>query len=209
MPTVGHRPLQCLAISLDLRLLASSSCQPSCANRHSTWPEGVLHYVYLDAVSTPELVYPIGYRFYGWYGQPTATSACRCRIVPLHRWTLVTCIIGSRHCHVKWQYCSNQKFIAHFWATGLHNGQKQLKNGHSHYAGLLRINANAFWSTSSTFKNTLHSIVLKLTFEVGITHQLQSTGIMFLLLQRPSVLYKESVGFWLSDLTNVILVLRR
>jgi hypothetical protein len=44
--TAGHRPLQCLAISLYLRLLASSSCQPSCANRHSTWLEGVLHYVY-------------------------------------------------------------------------------------------------------------------------------------------------------------------
>jgi hypothetical protein len=26
---------------------------------------GVLHYVYLDAVFTPELVYPNGYRFYG------------------------------------------------------------------------------------------------------------------------------------------------
>jgi hypothetical protein len=67
----GHRPLEFLAISLDLRLLASSSCQPSCANRNSTWPEGVLHYVYLDAVSTPELVYPSDYGFYGWYGQPT------------------------------------------------------------------------------------------------------------------------------------------
>jgi hypothetical protein len=65
--TAGHRPLQFLAISLDLRLLASSSCKPSCANRLSTWPEGVLHFVYLDAVSTPELVYPSGYRFYGWY----------------------------------------------------------------------------------------------------------------------------------------------
>jgi hypothetical protein len=43
--TAGHGPLQCLAISLDLRLLASSVCQPSCANRHSTWPEGVLHYL--------------------------------------------------------------------------------------------------------------------------------------------------------------------
>jgi hypothetical protein len=63
--TAGHRPLQLLAISLDLRLLASSSHQPSCVNRHSTWPEGVLRYVYLDAVSTPELVYPSGYRFYG------------------------------------------------------------------------------------------------------------------------------------------------
>jgi hypothetical protein len=30
--------------------------QPSCANRHSTWPEAVLHYAYRDAV-TPELVY--------------------------------------------------------------------------------------------------------------------------------------------------------
>jgi hypothetical protein len=63
--TVGHKPLQCLAISLDLRLLASSFCQPSYASLYSTWPEGVLHYVYLDAVSTPELVYPRGYRFYG------------------------------------------------------------------------------------------------------------------------------------------------
>jgi hypothetical protein len=56
-----HNPLLDIGlsnISLDLRLLASSSCQPSCANRHSTWPEGVLHYVYLDAVSTPEIVYP-------------------------------------------------------------------------------------------------------------------------------------------------------
>jgi hypothetical protein len=32
--TAGHRPLQLLVISLDIRLLASSSCQPSCANRH-------------------------------------------------------------------------------------------------------------------------------------------------------------------------------
>jgi hypothetical protein len=52
--TAGHRTLQCLAISLDLRILASISCQPSCANRHSTWPEGVLHYVY--AVSTPAVI---------------------------------------------------------------------------------------------------------------------------------------------------------
>jgi hypothetical protein len=52
--TAGHRPLQSLTASLDLRLLKSSSCQPSRVNRHSTWPGGVLHYVYLDAVSTPE-----------------------------------------------------------------------------------------------------------------------------------------------------------
>jgi hypothetical protein len=32
-------------------------CQPSCANRHSTWPEGILNYVYRDGVSTPELDY--------------------------------------------------------------------------------------------------------------------------------------------------------
>jgi hypothetical protein len=43
--------------------------------RHTTWPEGVVHYVYRDAVFTPELVYHKGSRFYGWYGQPTATSA--------------------------------------------------------------------------------------------------------------------------------------
>jgi hypothetical protein len=74
--TAGHRPLQVLAISLDPRPLASSSCQPSCASRYSTWPQGVLNYVYLDAASTPELIYPSGYRFYGCYDQPNATSAC-------------------------------------------------------------------------------------------------------------------------------------
>jgi hypothetical protein len=58
----GYRPLQLLAISLDPRLLASRSCQPSYVNRHSTWPESVLHYVYRNAVSTPELVYPSGCR---------------------------------------------------------------------------------------------------------------------------------------------------
>jgi hypothetical protein len=56
--TAGHRPLQLLAISLDLRLLASSSSQPFCANRHSTWPVVVLHYVYRDPVSNL-LVYPV------------------------------------------------------------------------------------------------------------------------------------------------------
>jgi hypothetical protein len=63
--TAGHKPLQSLAISLDLGLLASSSCQPSSANRLSTWLEGVIHYVYLDAVFNPELIYPSDYRFYG------------------------------------------------------------------------------------------------------------------------------------------------
>jgi hypothetical protein len=62
--TAGHRPLQFLAIPLDFRLLASSSCQPSCANGYSIWPEDVLHYVYRDAVSTPELVYLSDYRLY-------------------------------------------------------------------------------------------------------------------------------------------------
>jgi hypothetical protein len=56
--------LQLLAISLDLRLVASSSYQPSYANRHSTWPEGVLHYVYRDAVSSPELDFPSDCWFY-------------------------------------------------------------------------------------------------------------------------------------------------
>jgi hypothetical protein len=58
--TAGHRPLQCLAVALDLRLLASSSCQPSCANRHSIWPEGVLHYVYLAVIgSTTDMASPL------------------------------------------------------------------------------------------------------------------------------------------------------
>jgi hypothetical protein len=38
--TAGHKRLQLLAIPLDLRLHASSSCQPSCINRHFTWLEG-------------------------------------------------------------------------------------------------------------------------------------------------------------------------
>jgi hypothetical protein len=45
--------IQLLAISLDLRLFASRSCQPSCANRYSTWPEGVLRYIYRDAGLPP------------------------------------------------------------------------------------------------------------------------------------------------------------
>jgi hypothetical protein len=89
--TAGHRPLQLLAISLDLRLLASSSCQPSCANHHSTWPEGVLHYDYLDLVSTPELVYPSGCRFYGWYCHCHFSLLIRCAMSV----TLVFCRITS------------------------------------------------------------------------------------------------------------------
>jgi hypothetical protein len=49
-----HRALQFLAISLDPRSHPGTAGRP--ANPHSTWPEGVLHYVYRDAVSTPELV---------------------------------------------------------------------------------------------------------------------------------------------------------
>jgi hypothetical protein len=51
------RPLQFFVISLVLQLPASSSCQPSCANRHSTWPEAVLQYVYLDTVSIILCIY--------------------------------------------------------------------------------------------------------------------------------------------------------
>jgi hypothetical protein len=35
--------------------LTSSSSQTSCANRHSTWPEGVLHYIYRESASNPRL----------------------------------------------------------------------------------------------------------------------------------------------------------
>jgi hypothetical protein len=59
-----HQPttVHCWAYASPIsRHLARSSAtriqlQPSCANRHSTWPEDVPHYVYLDAVSTPEFV---------------------------------------------------------------------------------------------------------------------------------------------------------
>jgi hypothetical protein len=57
--TARRRSLQLLDISLDLRLLASRSCQSFCANRHSTWPEDVLHYVYRDSLQssfTPTVV---------------------------------------------------------------------------------------------------------------------------------------------------------
>jgi hypothetical protein len=46
----------------------------------SAW--GRQTFVYRDAVSTQELVYLSGCRFYGWYGQPTATSACEYRETP-------------------------------------------------------------------------------------------------------------------------------
>jgi hypothetical protein len=48
---------------LDIGL---SNISPSRSILISTWPEGVLHYVYRVAVSTPELVYPSVSRFYGW-----------------------------------------------------------------------------------------------------------------------------------------------
>jgi hypothetical protein len=79
--SAGHKPTQSLAFSLDSR---SSSCQSSCKNRHSTWPEVRVVYttipwgiglgeprgridIYRDAVSTLELVYLRGCRFYGLY----------------------------------------------------------------------------------------------------------------------------------------------
>jgi hypothetical protein len=40
--TAGRKPLQFRANSLDPRLLASSSCRPSCPNRHTTWPKGII-----------------------------------------------------------------------------------------------------------------------------------------------------------------------
>jgi hypothetical protein len=70
--TAGHRPLQ-------FQLARSSATRiqllPAVLRKSSLHLVlGVLHYVY-DAASTPELVYTSGYQFYGWYGQPTATSA--------------------------------------------------------------------------------------------------------------------------------------
>jgi hypothetical protein len=71
-PTAGHRPL--LSNFSPFRPIRGYS-HPAPAS-HSTWPEGVLLYIYWDVVSTLELVYPSSCRFYSWYGQPTATSAC-------------------------------------------------------------------------------------------------------------------------------------
>jgi hypothetical protein len=54
-----------LAISLDLRLLASSSCQPSCANCHSTWSADtkvflyfIMHVIYKYCEDTVQLLPP-------------------------------------------------------------------------------------------------------------------------------------------------------
>jgi hypothetical protein len=79
--TAGHRLLQRFAVSLDLRLLASSCCQLFCANRPS-WPEGILHNIYRNAVSTPELVYP------------SASTADTVSQLPLQRANTV-CYVGD------------------------------------------------------------------------------------------------------------------
>jgi hypothetical protein len=57
--TEEQKPLQLLAISLDLRLLASSSRQ------QIVIPPGVIHHIFREAVFTPELIYPNGSQFYG------------------------------------------------------------------------------------------------------------------------------------------------
>jgi hypothetical protein len=64
--TPGHRAVQLLAISFDLRLLAA----PARRSAQIVTPPGGVgspqpHYVYRDTDSTPELVYPSGCRFYG------------------------------------------------------------------------------------------------------------------------------------------------
>jgi hypothetical protein len=84
------RPLQYLAISLDLWLLASSSCLPSRASRHSTWPAGDLHNDYLDVVSTPELGCPSGYLFYCFFHSQIQNTFIRPRYLntPIDRQNL-------------------------------------------------------------------------------------------------------------------------
>jgi hypothetical protein len=91
--TAGLSLLQFLAISLDLGLLSYSSRQPSFANRYSTWTEGVLHYIYLDLVFTPELVYLSGCRFSSvqliWSANGHFSMLKRCAM----SLTLVICIL--------------------------------------------------------------------------------------------------------------------
>jgi peptide methionine sulfoxide reductase MsrB len=70
-----HQPttVRCWTSPIARQLARSSATRiqfPPAVLRKSS-----LH-VYRDVVSTPELVYPSSCRFYGWYGQPTATSAC-------------------------------------------------------------------------------------------------------------------------------------
>jgi hypothetical protein len=74
--SVYHNPLMDIGLSKcsPSALILDFFCQLYCANRHSTWPEGFLHFVYRDAVSTQERVYRNSCGFYGRYSQPTATS---------------------------------------------------------------------------------------------------------------------------------------
>ncbi|KAI8436153.1 hypothetical protein MSG28_004242 [Choristoneura fumiferana] len=73
--TAGHRPLPWHATEHDPRPLSSSSCKPPCEDHRSTESEDVTRYVCRSVVSTQELVYPNGYRFFWLYGRPIATSA--------------------------------------------------------------------------------------------------------------------------------------
>lgn len=89
-PEIGTNMLRCLPTNdvtswgdiLRRRTLSSSMwyllyylnhhhfihSSPAAADRHSSWLEGVLHYICRVAVSSQELVLPIRYRFFDRYG---------------------------------------------------------------------------------------------------------------------------------------------
>jgi hypothetical protein len=93
----GHRTIQLLAISLDLRLLASSSCQSSCANRHSAWPEGVLRRGLHSKTRLPlrlsvlRLIWPAHYHFSVLIRCAMSVTLVYCRTTSFRIW----CRVGS------------------------------------------------------------------------------------------------------------------
>jgi hypothetical protein len=99
--TAVQRPLQLLAISLDLRLLAYSSCQLSCANCHSTSPEGVLQNVLL-----------LFLLYWFWPIKKTCASADRTLIGWWKWWCFIIDIVIPPFCY--WTPNSKQNF---FWKT--------------------------------------------------------------------------------------------
>jgi hypothetical protein len=86
--TAGQKLLQLLVISLNLRLLASSSCQPPCANRLSTI--GVLH-------TFTETLSPLQNSF-----TPAVVGSTADMASPLPLWHANTvCYVGDQTRHKK------------------------------------------------------------------------------------------------------------
>jgi hypothetical protein len=96
--TAGHRPLQLLAISLDLRLLAFLLLQllPTILRKSSLYLAwGILHYIYRNAVPTLEL----GYLHFKVRCNMSLTLMFALKLLSIARWAW-TC--GSTSPDVTW-----------------------------------------------------------------------------------------------------------